>query len=386
MRCPACGARYDNRSERCPECGALQNDNPVSFSPSTAPTMPEPPSVSEPPKTEAPVVPKARPSLPKTRSLLEFPGVNRNLPQWRKDLGERVREVQERKAREAYLETAEIGPLFSDLDGKAAPTLELLPQAELPPQNPLVIAALQRVERARSQVARSGGAATAIAYAEQPVVALDLGSAEVEPEEPAAKPERVHNLAVVPAPEPEPELIATEIAGPAPVTPARKPRRVITGQNDPALNYLDSIPTTVIVESHGYRSAAVWRRLLAAVVDLVIVGVLSSPFLALTELTSFEWQNPRVLGFVGASLLVVAFLYLTISVAFTGRTAGMRLLSLRVVDARTGMIPTGSQCVGRSILYLLTLAPAGLGLLYAFISRDQRTIHDQFTRTTVVQA
>jgi uncharacterized RDD family membrane protein YckC len=334
-----------------------------------------------PARAEASVVPKTRPSLPKTRSLLEFPGVNRNLPEWRKELGERVREVQERKAREAHMETADIGPLFSNLEGKAAPMLELLPQAELPPQNPLVIAALQRIERARAQVARGGGAATAIAY-EEPVVEVAVGTAEVEPEQSVAKPERSHNLAVVPSPEPVAEEIVTEPA----ISVARKPRRVIDGQNDPALNYLDSIPTSVIVEDHGFRSAAVWRRVSAAIFDLVTVTLLASPFLALTELTTFEWQSPRVLVFTAGSLLVMAFFYLTIGVAFTGRTVGMKLFSLRVVDARTGLIPTGGQCVGRSLLYLLTVIPAGIGLMYMLINRDQRTIHDQFTRTAVVRA
>src|SRR6185503_17474465 len=228
MRCPACGARYKSPCERCPECGALQ-EQPIFTSQSTAPTMSEHNSDLSPAKAQATVVAKARPSLPKTRSLLEFPGVNRNLPEWRKELGERVREVQERKAREAHMETADIGPLFSNLEGKAAPMLELLPQAELPPQNPLVIAALQRIERARAQVARGGGAATAIAY-EEPLVEVAVGTAEVEPEQSVAKPERSHNLAVVPSPEPVAEEIVTEPT----VSVARKPRRVIDGQNDPA--------------------------------------------------------------------------------------------------------------------------------------------------------
>jgi len=380
MRCPACGARYKSPCERCPECGALQ-EQPIFTSQLTAPTMSEHNSDLSGAKAQATVVAKARPSLPKTRSLLEFPGVNRNLPEWRKELGERVREVQERKAREAHMETADIGPLFSNLEGKAAPMLELLPQAELPPQNPLVIAALQRIERARAQVARGGGAATAIAY-EEPLVEVAVGTAEVEPEQSVAKPERSHNLAVVPSPEPVAEEIVTEPT----VSVARKPRRVIDGQNDPALNYLDSIPTSVIVEDHGFRSAAVWRRVSAAIFDLVTVTLLASPFLALTELTTFEWQNPRVIVFTAGSLLVMAFFYLTIGIAFTGRTVGMKLFSLRVVDARTGLIPTGGQCVGRSLLYLLTVVPAGIGLMYMLINRDQRTIHDQFTRTAVVRA
>lgn len=386
MRCPACGARYQNRSARCPECGALQDDNPIEFS------LNEPPSVTTaevvapipPQETIAAAAPKRKPVVKKTRSLLEFPGVNRSaMPEWRKELGERVREVQERRAREAILETAGIGPLFSELEVKTVPTLELLPQAEMPQMNPIVVAALQRIERARAQGGRNGGAATAVAYQQQPSEELELAGAEPVIEEIASKPERVHTLAVVPNPE---SISAEDVPEPIPPRATRKPKRVIDGQNDPALNYLDSIPRSVIVENCGYACAPVWRRMLGALIDLVVVGVLASPFLALTELTSLQWENPRVIGFSIGTLVVISFLYLTLGVAFTGRTIGMKLCSLRVVDARNGLIPTGRQAAGRSFLYILSLASAGIALLYTFINTENQTVHDHFTRTVVIQA
>ena len=166
----------------------------------------------------------------------------------------------------------------------------------------------------------------------------------------------------------------------------RKPRRVIDDQNDPALDYLDSIATSVILEKREYDSAPVFRRLVSALADLAVIALFSLPFVALTELTSLEWQNPRVISFAAGIFLVMAFLYLTISVAFTGRTIGMKLFSLRVVDARTGLIPTGSQSAGRSLVYLLSLASAGIALMYALINSERHTVHDHLTRTAVVRA
>jgi uncharacterized RDD family membrane protein YckC len=383
MRCSACGARYDNPSARCPECGALQNATSVNLSAQAQPDQQRITEETAPPKTTQ----KRRPAARRTPSLIEFPGVNRSaMPQWRKELGERVREVQERRAREAILEAAEIGPLFSEAEPKAAPMLELLPQAETPQMNPLVVAALRRIERARSQARGNAAAATAVAYEEQP---MEQPRAVADPtiDEAVSKPERVHNLAVVPTP----EVIAAEVAPeiiPQEVSPkeVRKPRRVIDDQNDPALNYLDSIPRSVMIESRDYLSAPLFRRMLSALVDLIVVGLLSSPFLALTELTNLDWQSPRVIAFVVGSFFVLGFLYLTVSVAFTGRTIGMKLLSLRVVDARTGLIPTGSQSAGRSLVYMLTLASAGIALMYAFIDTEKHTVHDLFTRTAVIRA
>jgi uncharacterized RDD family membrane protein YckC len=307
-------------------------------------------------------------------SLIEFPGVNRSaVPQWRKELGERVREVQEKRAREATLESGATEPLFNNLEGSGASTLELLPQAEAPPLNPLVVAALQRIERAHSQTASNTLVATAVAYVEEPELGLDL----VPDEEavPAAKPERVHNLAVVPPP----AIMTADI----PQEP-RKPRKVIDDQN-PALNYLDTIPTTLTVEARGYGSAPIYLRMFSGIVDLLILCVLSSPVLALARLANLEWRDPRVIGFAAGTFFVVGFIYLTVSVAFTGRTAGMKLFSLRVVDSRTGLIPTGSQSAGRALIYMLSLVSAGIVFMYAVVNSEKHTLHDRFTRTAVIR-
>ena len=69
--------------------------------------------------------------------------------------------------------------------------------------------------------------------------------------------------------------------------------------------------------------------------------------------------------------------------ALTGRTWAMRLLSLRVIDTKTGLIPTGGQSIGRSIFYLLSLATV-VGILFALLSREGYTAHDRFTRTAVI--
>jgi uncharacterized RDD family membrane protein YckC len=389
MRCPACGARYENASERCPECGALQSQSPAPAVVQTQSSQVHIMKETAPPKT----VQKA-PSAPGTRpSLINFPGVNRSaLPEWRKELGERVREAQEKRAQKAMMEAAEIGPLFSELEPKTAPMLELLPQAEITPMNPLVVAALRRIERAHSRTGSNGAAATALAYEEQPTLDLNPTPDKAENEEVISKPERVHNLAVVPTPEVTTEVI-TEVLSEVSleVPPAntsremKKPRKVIDERN-PALNYLDSIPTAITVECRQHDSAPVFRRLLSALADLVVVGLFSSPLLALTGLQNFQWQNPRVIGFAVGTFMLVGFLYLTVSVAFTGRTLGMKLLSLRVIDARTGLIPTGSQSAGRSVVYLLSLASAGLALMYLFIDREKQTVHDRFTRTAVIRA
>src|SRR5215831_4084474 len=81
--------------------------------------------------------------------LIEFPGAARSVPEWRKQLSQRVREVQERKAREAAEELA--AAQQAGLVSCALPSgqLELVPDLEQPVLNPIVSKALERLERAR---------------------------------------------------------------------------------------------------------------------------------------------------------------------------------------------------------------------------------------------
>ena len=324
-------------------------------------------------------------------TLIEFPGISRNsLPEWRKELSERVREVQERRAREAAREAAEAERQRVEATADA-PQLELLPPTETPAMNPLVAAALKRIERAHQSASVEtrqprSSLATAVAYAPEreenimnetvpPTIQL-----EFETEPPAAEPpppavEKSH-LAIVPPPPVEPVVVKTE-----PVLP---PKRLIRDDpNDPALNYLDSICRTVRVDDLRNRSASAFRRAVSAVIDLIFCAVLTSPIAAAFYLSGSGFEDTRALTVLAAALVVVTFLYLTLATALTGRTLGMRLLSLRVIDTKTGLIPTGGQSIGRSFFYLLSL-PTVVGILFALVSREGYTAHDRVTRTAVV--
>ena len=330
----------------------------------------------------------------KRSTLIEFPGVSRNsMPEWRKELSERVREVQEKRAREAAREAAEaernrveaaINPPQLEL-----PQLELLPPAPMPAMNPLVAAALKRIERAHQPAPAEHrqsrtNLATAVAYAperednDMSDTVPSTPELAFEPEVPAAEPvltvEKTHHLAVVPVSEPveEPKIEAP-----------KTPKRLIRDDNDPALNYLDSISKTLCVDDLDRRCASAPRRLVGALLDLSFCALLSSPIAGAMYFTGSNLRDPQVIGVLAGSWIVMTFLYLTLLTALTGRTWAMRLLSLRVIDMKTGLIPTGGQSIGRSFFYLMSLATV-VGIFFALVSREGYTIQDRFTRTAVV--
>lgn len=382
MQCPSCGALQEMGIEQCPVCNAVAKDNEIlSGSLDMAETLAATSNGAE--------------NNPHTSKLIEFPGVSRSsVPQWRKELSERVREVHDKRAREAALEAGEKEPPDKAEPANVAPLLELLPQADVAPLNPIVTAALRRIERAHraaqgaSRLASTPGTA-ALAYATENDYGAEalpeFESARVaavgglEPQQfdsfsetESAQPEKVHNLVVVPPPVTRNEKR---------IKP--RPRRMIV-ENDPALNYLDSVPTSVRVEVVKYHQAPAFPRLLGAVVDLMAVALLCAPFAALVELTNGNWMDLKIAAAGAVVFSVLSFLYFTISTALTGRTLGTRLLSLRIVDARTGLIPTGKQSAGRALVYLGTILTLGLASLYVLIDRDKQTAHDRLTRTTVI--
>jgi len=280
-------------------------------------------------------------------------------------------------------------------DVTKAPLLELLPQAEAEPLNPIVVAALRRIERAHIS-AQAGGnysnfqGAAAVAYAEQPeFIPVNLNNdastsaPDLEMEHLNAVPERAHALAVVPDPMPAPEPDPVEME---PVRVSTRPNRLINGDaNDPALNYLDTIPTIPTVDDTTKPIAPVHLRFFSSLIDLVVVGLVTWVPLAVSGLTDLAFKDSWALALAVATLIVVAFLYSTISTALTGQTLGMKLFSLRVIDARTRMLPTGRQSAGRAAVYILSVATSGIPLMYTLIDRDKRSAHDRFTHTEVVR-
>src|SRR5437762_553931 len=161
-----------------------------------------------------------------TSTLIVFPGAGRPVPEWRKQLSQRVREVQEQRAREA----AEVAAAMQQAEtvSCALPSgqLELVPDREQPSMNPIVSKALERVDRAR----RSDFAAPAFSSAATAPTLTAMQLAESEPVNPETDNAK-HKLTVVSA---SPKTEETK---------ARRIRVIADGIEDPALSYLENCLT-----------------------------------------------------------------------------------------------------------------------------------------------
>ena len=338
-------------------------------------------------QTTAP--PSTQPTEAESNStLIEFPGA-RNIPEWRKRLSQRVREVQEQKAREAAEEEAELRAAETVSCSLPSGQLELVPDLAQAPLNPIVSKALERVDRARRAEHLSTGfrstaaAAPALAPIEEETPAVVAASTESKP--------KLTIVAPTIAPEPV-VLAANEEQETAPVAETvertDKPKRVKVispSVEDAALSYLE---TCLSVPAHSADTRkdlpGLTRRTFVGLIDLLLIALMVSPAVAALEAAAVDWSNPRIVGLMIGITAATMFAYLTVSIALTGRTLAMRLLRVRTIDERTGLIPTGGQSIKRALSYIFSLALFGLGLAFAFIDRDHRPLHDRFSKTIVI--
>ena len=128
------------------------------------------------------------------------------------------------------------------------------------------------------------------------------------------------------------------------------------------------------------------RRTFVGLIDLLLIALTVSPAVAALQAVGADWSNPRIVGLMVGITAATMFAYLTVAIALTGPTLAMRLLRVRTIDERTGLIPTGGQSIKRALGYIFSLAPLGLGLAFAFIDRDNRPLHDRFSKTIVIRS
>src|SRR5215213_9937402 len=171
MQCAVCSEEYAEELDECPQCRAAESaprDTPLEAVDSAddlqEPEAPRPaPQADVPDMTENSNVTSRTAQAPNNSTLIEFPGVNR--PAWRRELSERFREIQQKRAREADFETRSPPPAAAQSQTKleearasakeraaesASKQLGLVPTPDEPELNPLVAAALRRIERARA--------------------------------------------------------------------------------------------------------------------------------------------------------------------------------------------------------------------------------------------
>ena len=406
MICQSCGHDYPSALTRCNGCGQLTPHRMRSVGQSSQSRLIE------------------FPRQPRRDAERDSP--QPAVPSWRAEVSERVRAVKAKRIAEgSALQSAQTTQLAQTMslqtareDGAASMSSSLKRS-----NNPLVEAALTRVRRAADNgispshsVTRTSSRsfagpgvssdkdATARALVPEPEIVDDK---DLKPLPSRAKPilrNPESRIAGGPLPARTHSLTGTAkagegmnpvIRGKAPVAaPAATQLAVEYAAADPIdeiepRDYLaDEIKRVdkVLSRSAGESEAApALAQIVASCVDLLVMGLASTPFLALIELNNgvYSERSTKIAGFMLIGL--VSFFYLALTHCARGRTFGMMLTGTRVVTSGSNQPLTISKVFLRTIGYYIAAAPVGIGLVWVLFDGRRRGWPDLISGAVVIK-
>ena len=336
-------------------------------------------------------------------TLVEFQTKKATVPEWRLQLQNSVRQkVGGNRRADANAETTEARQTKPRAtNGANALKVEFV-EDEQPGshQNPRVANALKRIEESRRT------------FSNQPV-----------PEQPlkAGKPTASRNFpfnVVARSNEPRPTPKATVNPSPKPMLvsslriekkgfdtnklpPLAKPpvasRSFIPAAEPPTARTEAAQPTveqtaveTEVLELEAETDeiddlAPLSMRFSAGIFDMIIGVFASLIILSPFILSGGSWLSLSGFFAIAAAVAIVLFLYMTVSIAFFGRTFGMRLFSLELVDVEENAYPTMHQAAVSSAVFLLSLTFAGIGFLPMLFNEERRAAHDILSGTILIR-
>lgn len=134
--------------------------------------------------------------------------------------------------------------------------------------------------------------------------------------------------------------------------------------------------------------AGFWVRVLAGVIDAVLLLLITLPLLVL--IYGWEYfdaaQTQLVVGLADALISWVAPAIVVIAFwLYKQGTPGKLAFSVRVVDARTLSTLTPTQATGRYLAYVVSLLPLCLGIFWVAFDSKKQGWHDKLAGTVVIR-
>lgn len=132
--------------------------------------------------------------------------------------------------------------------------------------------------------------------------------------------------------------------------------------------------------------AGFWLRTAASIVDTILVMIVTYPIL----IGIYGWayfDSDRLIAGPADVLLSVVFPAIAVIWFWAARqaTPGKMAISARIVDAKTGGVPSTGQLIGRYLGYFVSIVPLFLGILWVGLDRRKQGWHDKLAGTVVVR-
>ncbi|MXW15108.1 MAG: RDD family protein [Rhodothermaceae bacterium] len=128
-----------------------------------------------------------------------------------------------------------------------------------------------------------------------------------------------------------------------------------------------------------------WPRVGAELVDVLIYAAIAMPLLTYFYGLSYWTADDIIHGPMDVLLSYVVPPVATIWFWVAKQaTPGKMVIRAKIVDARTGMVPTTGQHIGRYFAYILSTIPLFLGFIWIAIDARKQGWHDKLAGTVVV--
>ena len=438
MNCPVCNRSLAPTLSICFTCGAMVNDSvreelqtkigvskklatprptPIQATKAeTAPALEIPvPEVQAPakPVVQAPAMVVAKPShtvelrVQKTSpTLVGFQAKNPTVPDWRLQLQNAVRTRKGPDSEPAYEKQ-----LVTSGANALKPEYVEAPKPEIKPEhkNPRVAAALKRISASRSVYMNEGATEKSGPRPSQPNKSFPFNVVQRDTNAPAVigvqtkatvnvppKPRLVPTVVTRTGydtnklpPLAEPEVISSfdipvvvtdtkgEIEEPTPVVEA--PIAPTELKFEEAEGYIEELQPEEIEDLAPFS-----MRFNAGLFDFIIGSFASLLLLSPLAFFGGDWISFSGLLTFAATSLIVMFVYMTFSLGLYGKTFGMRMFSLELIDADENEYPTFHQAAVHSAAYLLSLPLLGVGFVTVLFNDEKRAAHDLLSGTIIV--
>lgn len=364
--------------------------------------LPNPPIVERRPKGD----PTERISRHTSPTLVGFQNPKSNVPDWRLELQNSIRQ---RKAEPVTEQQPLIPGLHTHLvtNGNAALKAQFVPEPE--PEtlsNPRLASALKRIEDSRRKFSGQPvseqsltPAPAAKSYPFNVVEGSGSGTgtaARMATVNTLPKPRLVSTTAVTPRrgldtnklPQIEeiaPAQIATPVALETPkiAEPVYEPIKIEITSTKPEIIELETQPVPEVEEIDDL--APLSTRVTAGLFDAIIGGFATAILMSPLLIRGGEWLSISGIIAIVAAFGIVMFTYMTVGIGLRGRTLGMKIFSLEVIDIEANEYPTFHQAAVRSAVFLLSLPLLGIGFLTAFFNEERRAAHDLVSGTILVR-
>lgn len=136
-----------------------------------------------------------------------------------------------------------------------------------------------------------------------------------------------------------------------------------------------------------YEYVGFWARVGAALIDSVILLVLTLPILHVVYGAAY-WDSTEFVQ--GAWDVLLNWVFPLVAILWFWHrlqaTPGKLAIRAKIIDARDGGVPTTYQWVIRYLGYFVATIPLGLGLLWVAWDRRKQGWHDKMAKTVVVRA